>query len=62
MGWQQLSLTLAQGGAGRTVRYADGDGVAAAHPGGFLARDLLNGGAQVMTTRYYPDPACRAGW
>ena len=55
---QQLSLTLAQGGEGRTVRYADVDAVKNLR---VLADTssleiFINGGAQVMTTRYYPDP------
>ena len=56
---QQLSLTLVQGGAGRTVRYAD---VGAVKSLRVLADTssleiFINGGEQVMTTRYYPDPA-----
>ena len=56
---QQLSLTLVQGGAGRNVRYAD---VGAVKSLRVLADTssleiFINGGEQVMTTRYYPDPA-----
>ena len=55
----RVSLALRQGGAGRTVRYAD---VGALTTLRVLAdasslEIFLNGGAQVMTTRYYPDPA-----
>lgn len=56
---QQLSLTLAQGGAGRTVRYADVDAVKNLRvlADASSLEIFVNGGAQVMTTRYYPDPA-----
>ena len=60
-GKKQLSLTLAQGGAGRTVRYADVDAVKSLR---VLADTssleiFINGGQQMMTTRYYPAPeAC----
>ena len=56
---QQLSLTLAQGGEGRTVRYADVDAVKNLRvlADASSLEIFVNGGAQVMTTRYYPDPA-----
>ncbi len=56
---EQLSLTLAQGGEGRTVRYADVDTVASLRvlADASSLEIFVNGGEQVLTTRYYPDPA-----
>src|SRR5699024_6379260 len=54
---QQLSLTLAQGGAGRTVRYVEVDAVKNLRvlADASSLEIFINGGEQVMTTRYYPD-------
>lgn len=63
LAWEEneLTLTLTQGGCGRTVRRAAVDAV---HALRVLADTssleiFVNGGETVLTTRYYPDPTAR---
>ncbi|WP_122790095.1 glycoside hydrolase family 32 protein [Intestinibacillus sp. Marseille-P6563] len=56
-----LSLTLVQGGSGRTVRYAEPGTVRSLRvlADASSLEIFVNGGEQVLTTRYYPAPhAC----